>query len=123
MYTYFLNCMGPVSMSWYEERGLTYIETKVIDTEFKSKLWGKKLGEEYQVLKISQRYSCGRVDIHHPDTIYNDEYGVSIMKESSWVLLGSWLGQLKTKHLVSYNQLIEMFERETNSSIEWLENI
>ena len=113
--------MGPVSMNWYEEKGFTCIDTLTIDTEFQSKLWNKEIGEEYEVSRITEYYAGGRIDIHHPDSPYGEEYGVSIMKETSWRLLDKWLRDLKTDYLVEFYRLIEMFEKETGHKIEWLE--
>ena len=58
---YSTNWMGPVSMHWYQERGL--VETKMVTLEHDSVIIGRKAGDQYEVEEITTHYSCGRIDV------------------------------------------------------------
>ena len=97
MVKYSLNWMGPVSLSWYEKRGLN---------------------PENDIC------CCGRIDVRGlPDDKYDMgeyEYFVPVMKKSSWVKLNKFLKELKTNDLLKYDEIIALFEKQ-NGKIEWIE--
>ena len=103
MITYSTNWMGPVALRWYRERGLL---------------------EEGSV-HPTQHYAAGRIDIRGLDeTEYYcgwSEYGLAPMMSEDWGALTKWLDTLQTDVLLSYDELINRFETETNCNIMWAE--
>ena len=103
MITYSTNWMGPISLSWYEERGLLK-EGSVEPTAY---------------------YSAGRIDIRglELEKFYSgwDEYGLRPMHTEDWVALTDWLSKLTTETKLSHNELIEMFENNYGKKIRWMQ--
>ena len=102
MISYSTNWMGPVSLKWYEERGLL---------------------EEDGVTPTIQ-YSAGRIDIrddtkHGYDGWY--EYGVAPMHSEDWNALSDYLWDFTTEELLPYDTLIEQFETHYGKKIRWAE--
>lgn len=99
MITYSTNWMGPISLEWYKKRGIH---------------------ETYEV------YAGGRIDIRGLDcNEYYDgrhEYALPVMNGESWNKLSDWLEQLETDELISYEQLVEMFEVE-HGKIVWASDV
>lgn len=89
MIEYSTNWMGPISIKWYEERGLDRKEVS---------------------------YSAGRIDIYglDPSKYYagKSEYGLEPMLTEDWNNLSDFLLTLKTKSLLSKGELLDMFEKE-----------
>lgn len=99
--TYSTNWMGPISLSWYKERGLLK-EGSVEPTTY---------------------YCAGRIDIYGLDEneYYNGqhEYGLRPMHGEDWNALSDWLDDLETDELMSYGDLIEAFQLWYGKSIRW----
>lgn len=120
--TYSINWMGPVATRWYSERGLTRTETATIESERIAKLRNQKVGDTYEYEVITEQYAAGRIDIRDREKDgYDgwDEYGLRCMHGESWGKLSQWLRDLKTDTKLSYNELIERFEAETDHKIRW----
>ena len=103
MVTYSTNWMGPISLHWYEERGL--------------------LEEDGVTLTI--RYSAGRIDIRDDSKPGYDgwnEYSAAPMHGEDWNALSDYLWDLTTEELLSYNELIEQFETHYGKKIRWAED-
>jgi len=97
MIQYSTNMMGPVSLDWYRERGL-------LDESGQPK--------EY--------WAGGRIDIYGvPGEHYPIEYALPIMNGESWNIFSDWLDEYETKELVSFEQIINMFETKTGHKIRW----
>ena len=94
---YSTNWMGPVTLWWYEERGL---------------LNDKK--------EITEHYSCGRLDVRggNIESIYGDEIGVPPMRSEDWETFGAWLETFETDDMWNLKQLVLMYER-FNPKIRW----
>lgn len=103
--TYSTNWMGPVSMSWYKERGLLE-EGSVEPTTY---------------------YSAGRIDIRGLDEEKYwsgwSEYSLPAMHGEDWNALSDWLDKLETTELWDYEVLISVFEGEVlnGRKIRWME--
>jgi hypothetical protein len=108
--------MGPVSMNWYEQRGL--VETKMITLEEDSVFSGLKAGDQYECEEIITHYSCGRIDVMGTDDPYGDEIGVPPMQSDDWVKFGNWLETFETDDVWTLDQLVELYERD-NPKITW----
>lgn len=64
-------------------------------------------------------WAAGRIDIYGvPDEPYGLEYSVPIMHVSDWNKLSLWLREYKTEELVSFNTIIEEYQKE-NTPIQW----
>ena len=72
---------------------------------------------EYKTPNI--HYYGGRIDIHHPNFAYNNEYGVDIMEGESWGLLSDWLDDLSLDELPTKDELFQMFEEQTGHKIKY----
>ena len=127
MITYSTNMMGPINMSWYQERGLTKKVRKVLQEG--ETIYPKDLGPgdvwEYEV--VTTYYAGGRIDIRGVpgDEYWNGwhEYGVAPMHGEDWNALGDYLWDLTTEELLSYNTLIEQFETHYGKRIRWADDI
>jgi hypothetical protein len=111
--TYFLNFMGPVSMAWYEERGLTKYVWKKVESEYVANMRRMDIGESYMVEEVTTNYSAGRIDIHDSSKEGYDgrlEYAVPPMRSEDWAILSKWMQELETKTVLSYELLILAFE-------------
>lgn len=96
MIKYTLIWMGPISLSWYEERNLN---------------------------PDKDACCCGRIEIRglSENEYYmgEHEYFVPPMKKSSWIKLNEFLEELKSNDLLEYEEIIILFE-EQNGKIEWI---
>jgi len=113
---YSTNWMGPVSMHWYEQRGL--VETKMITLDEDSAFSGLKAGDQYECEEIVTYYSAGRIDIHGTGDPYGEEIGVPPMTSEDWYRFGAWLETFETDTVWTLDQLVELYER-ANPKITW----
>jgi len=98
MITYSTNWMGPISLRWYEERGLS---------------------------NTAITYSAGRIDIRDDSKSgYDgwDEYSLPPMRTEDWNALSDYLWDLTTEELLSYNELILQFETHYGKKIRWADD-
>lgn len=130
--TYWSNFMGPISMSWYRDRGLTHMVEKTCESELiRDALRTSKvlkypdieIGDTYEIEEITVHYAGGRIDIYglDPEKYYagKDEYGLDVMHGEDWNALSDWLDDLTTDTVLSYNDLIEQFEQYYGKKIRW----
>lgn len=131
--SYFLNWMGPVSMTWYEERGLTHKVDRVVESDIirnmlrnspKLKYPDIEIGDTYEITEITTNYSAGRIDIRDSNKEgYDgwDEYAVPPMMAEDWNILSQWLWNLETTEVWDYEMLISIFEGEVlnGREIRW----
>ena len=126
MISYSTNMMGPVNMSWYEERGLTKKVREVLKEG--GTIYPKGLGPgdvwEYEV--VTTYYAGGRIDIRGVpgDEYWNGwhEYSLPIMHGEDWNALSEWLDSFSAFELWEYEDLIEEFEEEYGKKIRWAED-
>ena len=127
MITYSTNMMGPVSMQWYEERGLTKKVREVLE-EGKT-IYPKGLGPgdvwEYEV--VTTYYCCGRIDIRGVpgDEYWNGwhEYSLAPMHGEDWNDFSEWLESFQTHELWEFDDIIKLYESASNRKIRWAEDI
>ena len=118
--TYSTNWMGPISMDWFRERGLVREVEKAFESADIAEAFGMDVGEKYIVDEISTYYSAGRIDIRGvPDEPYGLEYGLAPMHGEDWNALSDFLNNFTSETLVSYEQLIELFETNYGKKIRW----
>ena len=123
MITYSVNFMGPISMSWYRERGLTRKLTRVIEKdEFLSCAGGYQVGDVLEYDEITTHYCGGRIDIRD-DTKEGydgwDEYSLPIMHGEDWNDFGDWLESFQTHDLWSFDDIIAQYEDISGRKIRW----
>ena len=109
--------MGPVSINWYRDRGLTRTEHHVGEND--CMLYSA--GEAFTTETITTHYSCGRIDVHNvPNEPYGDEIGVPPMLSTDWALFGNWLETVKTMSVWTLEDLVTAYEQH-NPKITWAE--
>jgi hypothetical protein len=121
MVHYNINWMGPVSMDWFRERGLTHEVSEVLEED--QTFGDLKAGDTWTYEEITTYYCAGRIDIRDSSKEgYDgwDEYGLSPMHVEDWNALGDYLWDLTTETQLSYDQLIESFEEYYGKKIRWL---
>ncbi len=115
--------MGPVSMDWFRERGLTKTVREVLEEDQK---FGKlKKGDVWEYEDITTYYSAGRIDIRDSTKEGYDgwhEYGVAPMHGEDWNALSDFLWDFESEDLIPYEELIEQFESHYGKKIRWMEN-
>lgn len=123
--TYSTNFMGPISMDWYRERGLTHKVSVVLEEDKIFYPKGLGPGGVWEYDEITTHYACGRIDIRglDPEEFYNgwSEYSLPVMHGEDWNMLTDWLDDLTTTELWDYDMLISIFEAEVlnGRSIRW----
>lgn len=108
--------MGPATMKWYRDRGLTLVDEHVAteNTMFYSK------GETYTREIIIASYSCGRIDVRGvPDEPYGLEIGVPPMLTLDWQRFGRWLDDVETVAVWTLADLVAAYEFQTQTKITW----
>lgn len=116
MIYYSTNWMGPVTMQWYRDRGLTQVEHHV--GEHDCMLYSA--GEAFTSETITTHYSCGRIDVRGiPGEPYGDEIGVPPMLSSDWRHFSNWLDDVQTLSVWSLKDLVTAYEHQTNTKITW----
>ena len=109
--------MGPASMGWYRDRGLTQtvLKTATENTMFYA------IGETYTTESITTQYSCGRIDVRGiPGEPYGDEISVPPMLSSDWRQFGDWLDGVETMSIWTLQDLVTAYEQH-NPKITWAE--
>ncbi len=110
-----MNWMGPVSLQWYRDRGLTRVEHKVATED--SMLYNHS--EHYTSETITTHYSCGRIDVHNvPHEPYGDEINVPPMLSTDWALFSNWLETVKTMSTWTLADLVTAYQQH-NPPITW----
>jgi len=103
--TYSTNYMGPISMDWFRERGLTHFITETVESDMISKIKDLPIGATYEIETVHTHYAAGRIDIRDSSKQgYDgwDEYAVAPMHGEDWGLLSDWLWNLTTTEVWDY---------------------
>ena len=130
--SYSTNWMGPATMDWYRDRGLTHMVEQTCESELiRNALRTSKvlnypdieIGDTYEIEDVKVHYSAGRIDVRDA-TKYGytgwDEYAVSPMHAEDWGALSDWLWDLETDTQWTYEQLIDTFEKKClKRKIRW----
>lgn len=119
---YSTNWMGPVSLNWYRDRGLTKMVTRVMEKD--SLITHMKKGDKYTVEEVTEHYSAGRIDIRGDQygERVDDEYGLAPMRSEDWRLLSDWLDTVETDGVWSKEDLLHNFERFIGRKISWADS-
>jgi hypothetical protein len=102
--------MGPVSMGWYRDRGLTRREERIAtdNTMFYS------IGETYTLECITEQYSSGRIDVSN-----GDELWVPPMKSADWYDFSQWLRDVETIVVWDLENLEVAYNHRHQQPIRW----
>ena len=122
---YNTNAMGPMTMDWFRERGLTQMSTITVEETHRAET-ARYEGHTFEVDEIKTHYVGGRIDIRdYRCEGYTGwhEYGLDIMHGEDWNALSDWLDNLKTKERVPFDELICMFEDQYGQKIRWADQI
>lgn len=96
MITYSTNWMGPISRTWWEKRGLDFLNPK-------------------------HGYRGGRIDCYGLDKEeYYDgksETSLPVMKEECYFKFDKWLEGFQSEQLLTFEEIKEIYERETGNVI------
>lgn len=123
MISYSTNWMGPISLDWFRDRGLTQmVDVEVTDEHMANRL-NVNMGDTVPMEDVTEYWSGGRIDIYGLDeTEYyggRSEYGLPIMDGESWNVFSDWLENYETIELKTYEQLLSAFEADTDHQIRW----
>lgn len=116
---YSTNWMGPISLDWFRDRGLTKRVTKVLDKD--SPISDKKKGDVVEFDEIVESYSAGRLDFwnpNDPESMYPDEMGVPPMRSEDWNTFSDWLHTFRSDGVLSLKEIVAEYEK-TNPPIRW----
>jgi hypothetical protein len=131
MITYSTNWMGPISIDWFRERGLTEMVTLTVKSELQRDILRKsrpeiEIGDTFERETITTHYGGGRIDIRGLDTseFYNGwgEYSLPIMHGEDYNALSDWLDEQEDETVRNYDELICDFEREYGKLIRWADD-
>ena len=131
MISYSTNWMGPVSMEWYFDRGLTQQVVHTVESEQQRDILRKRhpdieVGDTFVRDEITTHYSAGRIDIRD-DTKYGydgwNEYSVAPMHGEDWNDFGDWLESFQTHELWDFDDIIAKYEQESGRKIRWADDI
>ena len=120
MISYSTNWMGPISMEWFRERGLTEMVTHVQEQD--SKITDRKKGDVYEREEIVIHYSAGRMDIRDDSKSGYagwHEYSLAPMRTEDWNLFSDWLIDFETETLWTLDQILEEYRQDTGHVIRW----
>lgn len=102
---YSTNWMGPISIDWYRQRGLT--KPALI----------RVLDQDIETVEITESYSAGRIDVNDGSD-YGDEISLPPMRSDDWHTFSEWLETFETDDVWTLDQLVELYER-ANPKIRW----
>jgi len=102
--------MGPVSMGWYRDRGLTQTKTHI--AEYDSMFYNT--GDTYTTEHITEQYSSGRIDTSTGDEIY-----VPPMKSVDWYFFSEWLRDVQTISVWTLEDLETAYNHRHQQPIRW----
>lgn len=101
--------MGPISLDWFGQRGLTVEETR----------WSDFFQKEITFTNITENWMGGRIDVYGTDDPYGEEIALPIMHESDWHRFSHWLDNYKTENVETLDKILETYYNNGNSEIRW----
>ena len=127
MITYSTNWMGPISMDWFRERGLTKRVTKVItEDSVLVELNRKNVGDVWEYDVVTTYYCGGRIDIRGVpgDEYWNGwhEYSLAPMHGEDWNDFSDWLESFQTHELWEFDDIIKLYEDASGRKIRWADD-
>jgi len=117
--------MGPISMDWFRENGLTETVTHTVKNEQQRDILRNsrpdiEVGNTFEREEVVISYSGGRIDIRGvPDEPWGLEYSLPIMRTEDWNHFDAWLEDLETEELWSLEKILEEYRQDTGHVIRW----
>ena len=108
---YSTNWMGPISMQWFRDRGLTRKQPR---------RYSEILQRWIEPEEITERWMGGRIDVYGSD--YPTEIGLPIMSAQSWGEFSQWLEQYSSETEKTLDELVQAFYNNTNKRIIWYDS-
>lgn len=113
---YSTNWMGPVSLSWYRERGLLQKVERILE---KDSIWTDcKKGDKLVYEEIIEHWAGGRIDVRGTGNPYGEELSLPIMHGEDFNRFSDWLDTFETDFIWNLDQIVELYER-ANPKIRW----
>ena len=126
MISYSTNMMGPVSMEWFRERGLTKTVREVLKEGQTFYPKGLGPGDVWEYEEVATYYAGGRIDIRGVpgDEYWNGwhEYSLPIMHGEDWNDFSDWLEEFPSEELWEFDELIAQYEKDSGTKIRWAED-
>lgn len=123
MVSYSTNWMGPISLCWFRERGMTRTVSVQITSQRAAATRGVKVGERVWREEATEHWCGGRIDIYGlNDRDYyggRHEYPLPIMDGQSWRILSDWLEDFESEELLTFDELLGRFETASGHQIVW----
>ncbi len=123
---YSTNMMGPISMDWFRDRGLTRMVRKEITTPMEAQIYKANVGDTVRVEDVTEYWCGGRIDIYGLDETEHyggmSEYDLPIMDGESWNDFSGWLDDFETPELWEFNDIIAHYEQESGRKIRWADD-
>jgi hypothetical protein len=118
--------MGPISMAWFRERGLTRKVSRVIEEDdFLVDVGAHQVGDVLEYDEVTTYYCGGRIDIRDSNKEGYDgwnEYSLPPMHGEDFNDFGDWLEGFQTHELWEFDKLIACYESASNTKIRWAED-
>ena len=81
--------------------------------------WMGPINENW-IAKHGTGWSAGRIDIWGvPDEPWGVEYSLPPMRTEDWNDFGDWLDRFCSEELLTFEQIIETYEENTETKIRW----
>lgn len=101
--------MGPISLDWFRQRGLTVEE----------KRWSDFFQKDITVTNITQNWMGGRIDVYGTDNPYGEEIALPIMHGCDWANFSDWLDNYETETVQTLDKILESYYNSGNDKIRW----
>lgn len=108
---YSTNWMGPISMQWFRDRGLTRKQPC---------RYSDILQKWIEPEEVTEMWMGGRIDIYGSD--YQTEIALPIMSAESWDDFSHWLNQYSSETQKTLDELVQAFYNDTNKRIRWYDS-
>ena len=127
MFSYSTNWMGPVSLDWYKERGLTEmvthtLQSKMLQNTLRERGFDIEIGDTYELEEVSTYFATGRIDIRDSTKPGYDgwhELSLPLMHGEDWNDFSRWLEDFITEELWELEGIVAQYEQETGKVIRW----
>lgn len=101
MISYSTNFMGPISLQWYRNRGIPFVDKST----------------------PAVMYAGGRIDVYgvSEDDYYEGKTAISlpVMTASSFNAFSTFLSNFKSDTILNYDQLVTLYLAAGNTAIEY----
>jgi hypothetical protein len=119
--------MGPISMDWFRQNGLTETVTHTVKNKQQRDILRNsrpdiEVGDTFEREEVAVSYSGGRIDIRDDTKEGYDgwhEYSLALMRTEDWNHFSDWLDDFETEELWSLIDILEKYRQDTGHVIRW----